>query len=123
MVSSRNYSSSHWGNQRDWVCCALNFCIYVFLFFPNPKLQIFLSLVRRSHAIVEDLARFGATVYTCSRNETELNNCLQEWEKSKLKVIGSVCDVSSRAEREKLMEKVSSMFQGKLNILVSIKQV
>ena len=97
--------------------------LYICIFFSNSKLQIFVSLVRRSHAIVEDLARFGATVYTCSRNEAELNNCLQEWEKSKLKVIGSVCDVSSRDEREKLMEKVSSMFQGKLNILVSIKQV
>lgn len=74
------------------------------------------------HAIVEELSCLGATVYTCSRNETELNKCLQEWEKSKLSIIGSVCDVSSRAEREKLMEKVSSAFNGKLNILVTIQQ-
>lgn len=58
-------------------------------------------------------------MYTCSRNETELNKCLQEWEKSKLSVVGSVCDVSSRAEREKLMETVSSAFNGKLSILVN----
>lgn len=70
-------------------------------------------------AIVEELAGLGATVYTCSRNETELNKCLQEWEESKLSVAGSVCDVSSWAEREKLMEKVSSIFQGKLNILIN----
>lgn len=71
-------------------------------------------------AIVEELARLGATVYTCSRNEMELNKRLQEWEESKLSVMGSICDVSSWVEREKLMEKVSSTFQGKLNILVSI---
>ena len=68
--------------------------------------------------IVEELAGFGATVYPCSRNEIELNGCLQEPEK--FHVMGSVCDVSSRAEREKLMEGVSTTFQGKLNMLVSI---
>jgi len=35
-------------------------------------------------------------------------------------VTTSVCDVSSRDQREKLMETVSSLFQGKLNILESI---
>ncbi|XP_020267140.1 tropinone reductase homolog At5g06060-like [Asparagus officinalis] len=71
------------------------------------------------HAIVEELAMLGATVYTCSRNEAELNKCLQEWDISKLRVVGSVCDVSSRSEREKLMEKVSMEFHGKLNILIN----
>lgn len=70
-------------------------------------------------AIVEELAGWGASVHTCSRNEAELNSCLQEWEKLKFNVTGSICDVSSRAEREKLMEKVSSIFDGKLNILVN----
>ncbi|ONK62192.1 uncharacterized protein A4U43_C07F1330 [Asparagus officinalis] len=37
----------------------------------------------------------------------------------KLPVTGSVCDVTSRDEREKLMEKVSSLFKGKLNILIN----
>ncbi|WZY96084.1 hypothetical protein YC2023_068413 [Brassica napus] len=32
-------------------------------------------------------------------------------------VTGSVCDISSRADREKLMETVSSLFDGTLNIL------
>ncbi|XP_020267137.1 tropinone reductase 1-like [Asparagus officinalis] len=71
------------------------------------------------HAIVQELAELGATVYTCSRNEAELTECLRQWEKSELCVIGSVCDVSSRSEREKLMEKVSLAFNGKLNILVN----
>ncbi|XAR50905.1 Tropinone reductase I [Bertholletia excelsa] len=34
-------------------------------------------------------------------------------------VTGCVCDVSSRGQREKLMETVSSVFSGKLNILVN----
>nr|WGU11348.1 noroxomaritidine/norcraugsodine reductase 2 [Crinum x powellii] len=70
-------------------------------------------------AIVEELAGFGVRVHTCSRNEAELGKCLQEWEKLKFNVTGSVCDVSSRAEREKLMEKVSSVFNGRLNILIN----
>jgi len=68
---------------------------------------------------VEELAWLGATVHTCSRNEEELEKCLQEWKNLNFHVTGSVCDVSSRQEREKLMERVSSIFGGKLNILVS----
>ncbi|CAL9091480.1 unnamed protein product [Musa textilis] len=71
------------------------------------------------HAIVEELARFGAAVHTCARNEVELEKCLQRWGAMQLKVTGSVCDVSSPTEREKLMERVKSIFNGKLNILVN----
>ncbi|KAJ6851012.1 tropinone reductase-like protein-like [Iris pallida] len=72
-----------------------------------------------SYAVVEELVMLGATVHTCCRNESELNKCLQEWKDMNYPVTGSVCDVSSRVEREKLMEDVSSIFQGKLNILVN----
>ncbi|KAH7667951.1 Short-chain dehydrogenase/reductase SDR protein [Dioscorea alata] len=71
------------------------------------------------HAIVEELAKFGASVYTCSRNEAELAECLKQWESKNFKVTGSVCDVSSKIEREKLMENVSTFFQGKLDILIN----
>ncbi|KAF8402972.1 hypothetical protein HHK36_011065 [Tetracentron sinense] len=71
------------------------------------------------YATVEELAGFGATVHTCSRNEAELNERLRDWEKKGFLVTGSVCDVSSREQREKLMETVSSLFNGKLNILVN----
>ncbi|CAL9085494.1 unnamed protein product [Musa acuminata var. zebrina] len=71
------------------------------------------------HAIVEELARFGAAVHTCSRNEAELNECLQQWRALNLKITGSVCDVSSDFEREKLMQTVNSVFHGKLHILVN----
>lgn len=69
--------------------------------------------------MVEELAGLGATVYTCSRNEAELNDRLKEWEALGLRVTGSVCDLASREQRVELIQKVSSVFDGKLNILVS----
>ncbi|XP_057971003.1 tropinone reductase homolog At5g06060-like [Malania oleifera] len=71
------------------------------------------------YAIVEELAGLGAVVYTCSRNKTELNERLQEWSGKGLRVSGSVCDLASRDQRENLMETVSSVFGGKLSILVN----
>ncbi|KAI6671074.1 hypothetical protein NL676_005959 [Syzygium grande] len=70
------------------------------------------------HAIVEELARLGATVYTCSRNEAEINECLKDWKSKGFRVSGSVCDVSSKSEREKLMLITFSLFNGSLNILI-----
>lgn len=70
-------------------------------------------------AVVEELVAFGAIVHTCTIEETQLNKCLQRWESLNYPVTGSVCDVTSRAEREKLMEKVSSIFNGKLDILIN----
>ncbi|XP_031484856.1 tropinone reductase homolog At5g06060 isoform X1 [Nymphaea colorata] len=70
-------------------------------------------------AVVEELATLGASVHTCSRNEAELKKCLAEWEASGFRVTGSVADVSSRPEREKLLEEVARAFDGKLNILVN----
>ncbi|XP_024028084.1 tropinone reductase homolog At1g07440 isoform X2 [Morus notabilis] len=71
------------------------------------------------YAIVEELAGFGATVYTCSRNKVQLHECLVEWQRKKFRVCGSVCDVASEADRKELANKVSSLFNGKLNILVN----
>ncbi|CAA7017550.1 unnamed protein product [Microthlaspi erraticum] len=71
------------------------------------------------HAIVEELASFGAKIHVCDISETLLNQSLSEWEKKGFQVSGSVCDVTSRPERETLMQTVSSLFNGKLNILVN----
>ncbi|XP_019083063.1 PREDICTED: tropinone reductase homolog At2g29360 isoform X3 [Camelina sativa] len=71
-------------------------------------------------AVVEELAMLGARVHTCARDETQLQESLRKWQAKGFEVTTSVCDVSSRDQREKLMETVSSVFQGKLNILVSI---
>ncbi|KAI3914618.1 hypothetical protein MKW92_007494 [Papaver armeniacum] len=59
------------------------------------------------YAVVEELAGFGAKVHTCSRNEIELNRCLQEWGQKGFEVTGS------------LMDSVSGLFGTKLNILVN----
>ncbi|KAL7583535.1 hypothetical protein Lser_V15G44201 [Lactuca serriola] len=71
------------------------------------------------YAVVEELAELGAAVHTCSRNEAELNHRLQEWSSKGFTVTGSVCDATSRPQREQLLEKVSSIFNGKLNILIN----
>lgn len=69
-------------------------------------------------AIVEELVCLGAKVHTCARNETELEESLRGWNRSGFQVDGSVCDVSDRAQRQNLMDTVSSLFHGKLHILV-----
>ncbi|RVW49259.1 Tropinone reductase-like [Vitis vinifera] len=66
------------------------------------------------YAVVEELAGLGSNVHTCSRNEAELDKCLREWHAKGFAVTGSVCDGSDRAQREQLMEKVSSIFNGSL---------
>ncbi|KAJ6287811.1 hypothetical protein OIU77_001178 [Salix suchowensis] len=71
------------------------------------------------HAIVDELAALGAIVHTCARNQEQLNESIREWKEKGFEVTGSVCDVSSDAEREKLMKEVSSLFHGKLDILVN----
>ncbi|XP_062085041.1 tropinone reductase homolog At2g29330-like [Humulus lupulus] len=71
------------------------------------------------YAIVEELCGLGAKVHTCSWNETQLNECLSHWETKEFRVTGSVCDVLSPSQREELIHKVSSLFDGKLNILIN----
>ncbi|KAK7305780.1 hypothetical protein VNO77_43691 [Canavalia gladiata] len=71
------------------------------------------------HAIVEDLCGLGATVHTCSRNQADLDKCLEEWRAKGFSVSGSVCDVSSPPHRENLIKQVTSIFNGKLNIYVN----
>lgn len=71
------------------------------------------------YAIVEELAEFGATVHICARSEDDIKKCLEEWKSKGFNVTGSVCDILSRDQREKLIETISSIFHGKLNILVN----
>ncbi|CAA7026316.1 unnamed protein product [Microthlaspi erraticum] len=71
------------------------------------------------YAVVEELAGFGAKIHTCARDESQLNECLSQWQKKGFQVTGSVCDVTSRTDNEKLMQTVSSLFGGKLDILVN----
>ncbi|XP_028772992.1 tropinone reductase homolog isoform X3 [Neltuma alba] len=71
------------------------------------------------HAIVEELAEFGAAVHICSRNQADIDMCLKEWKSKGFSVTGSVCDVQSRDQRQNLMETVGVVFHGKLNILIN----
>ncbi|CAD6342140.1 unnamed protein product, partial [Miscanthus lutarioriparius] len=71
------------------------------------------------HAIVEELAGFGARVHTCSRNTAELEECRRRWEEMGLQVTVSVCDVSVRGDREELMATVAATFGGKLDVLLN----
>ncbi|XP_056170250.1 tropinone reductase homolog At5g06060-like isoform X3 [Syzygium oleosum] len=71
------------------------------------------------YAIVEELAGLGASVHTCSRNEKELNERVEEWRGKGFRVSGSVCDLTCSTQREELIKIVSSVFDGKLNILVN----
>ncbi|CAN6362395.1 unnamed protein product [Urochloa humidicola] len=71
-------------------------------------------------AVVEELASLGAAVHTCSRNEAELRARLSEWAAAGAAVTGSVCDVSVREQRERLLrDDVAGRFGGKLDILVN----
>ncbi|XP_051142661.1 tropinone reductase-like isoform X2 [Andrographis paniculata] len=71
------------------------------------------------HAIVEELAELGAHAYTCLRSADDLNRSLQEWTSKGYTVAGSVCDLSTPQQRENLVKRVSTAFDGKLNILVN----
>ncbi|WOL01991.1 tropinone reductase [Canna indica] len=71
------------------------------------------------HAVVVELAALGASVHTCSRKEDDLTECLKKWASLGFHVTGSVCDVSVREQRDRLIRDVSSTFDGKLSILVN----
>ncbi|KAI5080800.1 hypothetical protein GOP47_0003983 [Adiantum capillus-veneris] len=70
-------------------------------------------------AIVEELAYFGASVFTCSRVSSHLEECLFEWQQAALQVAGTVCDAGSRQGRLHLIRDVSHHFGGKLDIFVN----
>ncbi|KAI3945723.1 hypothetical protein MKW98_022997 [Papaver atlanticum] len=74
------------------------------------------------YAIVEEFAGLGATIHICARTKDDIDKCLKDWEAEGYQVTGSVCDVSVPAEREELMKIVSTVFGGKLNILVTCRR-
>ncbi|XP_047090114.1 tropinone reductase homolog At5g06060-like isoform X3 [Lolium rigidum] len=70
-------------------------------------------------AVVEELAALGAAVHTCSRKEAELAERLKEWEAKGFRVTVSVCDLSVREQRERLVRDAGDRFGGKLDILIN----
>ncbi|EPS66466.1 hypothetical protein M569_08306, partial [Genlisea aurea] len=71
------------------------------------------------YAIVEELAGLGARVHTCARDEKALNQSQQEWKAKGFEVSFTVCDLSSKPQRQHLVDAVASLFDGNLHILVS----
>ncbi|KAF3339799.1 tropinone reductase [Carex littledalei] len=73
------------------------------------------------YAVVEELAGLGAKVHTCSRDPQQLSDCMAKWNSLGLGslVTTSVCDLSVPQQRIDLITHVSSLFSGKLNILVN----
>ncbi|KAF3638374.1 Tropinone reductase 2 [Capsicum annuum] len=69
------------------------------------------------YATVEELASFGAVIYTCSRNKKDLDECLEKWQNKGCKVNGSTCDLFSKDQKNQLTEKATAHFNGKLDIL------
>ncbi|KAL9401981.1 hypothetical protein Peur_005830 [Populus x canadensis] len=61
--------------------------------------------------------RNGTTRSSCSymcEELSQLDACIRQWKEKGLKVSGSVCNVSSQADRGKLINEDSSLFCGKL---------
>lgn len=82
--------------------------VYIFICF---------NLIRL--AIVEELAKSGADIYTCALEQEELDQCLQDWSGKGYKVSGLACNLTVSEDRENLMKTVGDHFNGKLDILVS----
>lgn len=74
------------------------------------------------HAIVTELANtFGCRVLTCSRNQSDLDTCLNEWQNAGLDVQGIVADVSTPEGRDALVARLRQMIgpDGRLDALVN----
>ncbi|CAN1135140.1 Tropinone reductase homolog At5g06060 [Linum perenne] len=71
------------------------------------------------YAIVEELCGKGAAVHICCRSQEDINRRIQEWKAKGFQVSGSVCDLTSSSDRHKLIQTVTSVFHGSLDIFVN----
>lgn len=69
-------------------------------------------------AIAERLAQEGAAVVISSREKKHVDEVVAEFQKKGYEVIGVVCDVGKKADREKLIKQTVQKY-GKINYLVS----
>ena len=73
-------------------------------------------------ACVEELAgTLGMNVFTCCRNQEDLDRCLTEWNQQKgYNVQGVMADVSTPEGRMSLVEKIDQWLAGRrLDVLVN----
>lgn len=67
---------------------------------------------------VEEFLELGAEVFIVSRNQKDIEKQLQVYKVKGYKVDGMKCDVTNISDRQKLFNKVNSLW-GKLDILVN----
>ncbi|KAM0835015.1 hypothetical protein ACQ4PT_063213 [Festuca glaucescens] len=79
----------------------------------------FLCAMMRRYAVVEELSALGAPCTPALGRSGAPSAEMKEWEAKGFRVTGSVCDVSVREQRERLIRDVADRFAGKLNILVN----
>ncbi|KAM0835014.1 hypothetical protein ACQ4PT_063213 [Festuca glaucescens] len=79
----------------------------------------FLCAMMRRYAVVEELSALGAPCTPALGRSGAPSAEMKEWEAKGFRVTGSVCDVSVREQRERLIRDVADRFAGKLNILVT----
>ena len=71
---------------------------------------------------MEELAGLGVRVHTCARTAADLDECLRAWAADARltgRVTASVCDVSVRGDRERLVAAARAELGPKLDILVN----
>lgn len=72
-------------------------------------------------AVVEELAgTFEAKVFTCARNQSDLDSCLKLWREAGWSCDGVIADVSNEEGRKVLMDSLRTWLRGRpLDILVN----
>ena len=69
-------------------------------------------------SIATSLAKQGASVFICSRNQENLNSTIKEFDAAGLAVDGTTCDVTSTADVHRFVEAAVDRF-GPVDILVN----
>jgi tropinone reductase I len=98
--------------------------------FPSSEMQTTTAVVTGGtkgigKAIVQELAgTFGVSVLTCSRNQQDMDDCIQQWNALGFDCTGIVADISTVEGRDVLLDKIRLWLKEKnrensLDILVN----
>uniref|UniRef100_A0A0D3GWW4 Uncharacterized protein n=1 Tax=Oryza barthii TaxID=65489 RepID=A0A0D3GWW4_9ORYZ len=85
----------------------------------DGKVNILVKSTARAAASSWRSSRASAQQCTPAPNDTELSIYQEEWMTKSLTIIVSVCNVLVRTDKEEIAGKVRTLFDGKVNILVS----
>ncbi|MBL7818491.1 MAG: SDR family oxidoreductase [Saprospiraceae bacterium] len=70
-------------------------------------------------AVAEEFLSLGAEILIVARNENEVSEAVETWQKQGLHAYGCVADVAKGDDRLAIVEKVKTVFGDKLDILVN----